>query len=64
MPPLVGLADGFYIVVAALLGAAFIVLSARFASERSLSAARWLFLFSITYLPLLWAALVADRLWI
>lgn len=64
MPPLVGLADSFYIVVAALLGSAFIVLSARFARERSLSAARWLFLFSITYLPLLWAALVADRLWI
>ena len=64
MPTLVGLADGFYLVVAALLGSAFIVLSARFARDRSLAAARGLFLFSITYLPLLWAALVADRLWI
>ena len=40
MPTLVGLADGFYIVVATVLGSAFIVLSARFAHERSLSAAR------------------------
>ena len=64
MPTLVGLAGGFYIVVATLLGCAFIVLSARFARQRSLSAARGLFMFSITYLPLLWAALLADRLWI
>ena len=64
MPPLVGLAGDFYIAVATLLGCAFIVLSARFARERSLPAARQLFLFSITYLPLLWGALVADRLWI
>ena len=64
MPPLVGLAGDFYIAVATLLGCAFIVLSARFARERSLPAARRLFLFSITYLPLLWGALVADRLWI
>jgi heme O synthase-like polyprenyltransferase len=26
--------------------------------------ARRLFLFSIAYLPLLWGALVADRLWL
>ena len=64
MPSLVGLSDGFYIIAATLLGSAFIVLSARFARQRSLSAARGLFLFSIAYLPLLWAALVADRLWI
>jgi protoheme IX farnesyltransferase len=64
MPTLVGLAGGFYIVIATLLGCAFIVLSARFAQERSLPAARQLFLFSITYLPLLSGALVADRLWI
>ena len=64
MPTLVGLASGFYVVVATVLGCAFIVLSARFARKRSLSSARQLFLFSITYLPLLWGALVADRLWI
>ena len=64
MPSLVGLADGFYLVVATLLGLTLIVLSARFARDRSMPAARHLFLFSITYLPLLWGALVADRLWI
>ena len=64
MPTLVGLAGDFYIVVATVLGCALIVLSARFARARSLEAARRLFLFSIIYLPLLWGALVADRLWI
>lgn len=64
MPALVGLAGGFYIVVATVLGLVLIALSARFARDRSNTAARRLFLFSITYLPLLWGALVADRLWI
>jgi protoheme IX farnesyltransferase len=64
MPTLVGLADGFYIVVATLLGCLLVALAARFAHERSTSAARRLFLFTIVYLPLLWGALVADRLWI
>jgi len=64
MPTLVGLASGFYIVVATVLGLALIALSARFARDRSNTAARRLFLFSITYLPLLWGALVADRFWI
>jgi len=39
-------------------------LSAVFARDRSTDSARQLFLFSITYLPLLLGALVADRLWI
>ena len=64
MPTLLGLAGGAYIVIATLLGGGLIVLSARFARDRSTTAARRLFLFSITYLPLLWGALVADRLWI
>ncbi|MBI2828352.1 MAG: protoheme IX farnesyltransferase [Acidobacteria bacterium] len=64
MPTLVGLAGGFYIVVATVLGLTLIALSARFARDRSIPAARRLFLFSITYLPLLWGALVADRLWL
>jgi protoheme IX farnesyltransferase len=64
MPTLVGLAGGFYIVVATMLGLTLIGLSASFARDRSTPAARRLFLFSITYLPLLWGALVADRLWI
>ena len=64
MPALVGLAGGFYILVATVLGLALIALSARFARDRSNTAARRLFLFSITYLPVLWGALVADRFWI
>jgi protoheme IX farnesyltransferase len=64
MPTLVGLASGFYIVVATLLGCVLVALSARFARERSTAAARRLFLFSIVYLPLLWGALLANRLWL
>jgi heme o synthase len=64
LPALVGLADAPYSIVATVLGLVFIGLSALFARERSMVNARRLFLFSITYLPLLWSALVADRLWI
>ena len=64
MPPLVGLAGGFYLVVVTVLGLTLIALSAGFARHRSIPAARRLFLFSIIYLPLLWGALVADRFWI
>jgi len=64
MPPLVGLAGGGYIAVATVLGLTLIALCVKFARERSAQAARRLFLFSIMYLPLLWGALVADRLWI
>jgi protoheme IX farnesyltransferase len=64
LPALVGLGGATYSIVATVLGLAFIGLSALFARERSHASARRLFLFSITYLPLLWAALVADRLWI
>ena len=64
LPAVVGLADAPYSIVATVLGFIFIGLSALFARDRSMVSARRLFLFSITYLPLLWGALVADRLWI
>jgi protoheme IX farnesyltransferase len=64
MPPLVGLAGAFYMAVATVLGLTLIVLSVQFARHRTVGAARQLFLYSITYLPLLWGALVADHLWI
>ena len=64
MPLLVGLAGVPYLIVASLLGCALLGLSAQFAADRSMAAARRLFLFSITYLPLLWGALVVDRLWL
>jgi protoheme IX farnesyltransferase len=64
LPALVGLAEAPYSIVATALGFILIGLSALFARDRSMASARRLFLFSITYLPLLWVALVADRLWI
>jgi protoheme IX farnesyltransferase len=64
LPALVGLAEAPYSIVATALGFIFIGLAALFARDRSMVSARRLFLFSITYLPLLWGALVADRLWI
>jgi protoheme IX farnesyltransferase len=64
LPALVGLADAPYSIIATALGLVFIALAALFARERSMAHARRLFLFSITYLPLLWGTLVADRLWI
>jgi protoheme IX farnesyltransferase len=64
LPAAVGLAGASYSAVAASLGIVFIWLSVIFARDRSADAARQLFLFSITYLPLLLGALVADRLWI
>jgi protoheme IX farnesyltransferase len=64
LPILVDLAGPVYAAVATLLGFAFIALAARFARDRSFLTARQLFLGSILYLPLLWGALVADRLWL
>jgi protoheme IX farnesyltransferase len=64
LPLLVGLAGVPYIMVAGVLGLAFIALAAVFARDRSIPSARRLFLFSIAYLPLLWGALVVDRLWL
>ncbi len=63
-PALAGLAGTPYVVVALTLGIALVALSARFARDRSTLSARRLFFASIVYLPLLWAMLVADRLWI
>ena len=64
MPAAVGLADVPYSILATLLGAGLIALSAMFARERTILSARRLFLYSIIYLPLLWTALVLDRIWI
>ncbi|MEE3203406.1 MAG: heme o synthase [Acidobacteriota bacterium] len=61
-PALVGLAGFPYLVVATVLGAAFLVLGVRFLSERSEPRARALFLGSLVYLSLLWVALVSARL--
>jgi protoheme IX farnesyltransferase len=64
LPAAVGLGDAPYSILATLLGAGFVALSALFARERTTTNAKRLFLYSIAYLPLLWTALVADRLWL
>jgi protoheme IX farnesyltransferase len=60
-PALVGVAGAPYLAVAIVLGGALVWLAARFASARDDATARALFLGSITYLPLLWIAMIADR---
>jgi protoheme IX farnesyltransferase len=62
-PALAGLAGAPYITVAIALGVALVALSLQFALDRSTMSARRLFFASIVYLPVLWAVLVADRLW-
>jgi protoheme IX farnesyltransferase len=62
LPALVGLAGAPYSIVATVLGLAFIGLSGAFARHRSTANARRLFLYSIIYLPILWATLIGDRL--
>lgn len=61
-PTALGMSGFPYLVVAIVLGVALLCLSVRFAQERSDTAARRLFIGSIVYLPLLWIAMIADRL--
>ena len=60
-PTFTGLAGTFYGVVALVLGAALFWLAARFAGARNEATARALFFGSITYLPLLWIAMIANK---
>src|SRR5258705_1467290 len=64
LPAALHIAGAPYSVLATLLGCGLIALSASFARERSTRTARQLFRYSIVYLPLLWGALVADRVWL
>ncbi len=64
LPAAVGIAGLPYSIVATILGFLLIGISLSFARDRSMPNARRLFMFSITYLPLLWGALVIDRLWL
>jgi heme o synthase len=56
-----GLAGSVYLVVALVLGAALFWLAGRFAAARNEATARALFYGSITYLPLLWIAMIANK---
>jgi heme o synthase len=60
-PSFVGVSGSTYLWVALVLGGALLVLAARFAAARSDNAARWLFFGSITYLPLIWTAMILDH---
>ena len=62
VPSLVGVSGTMYGAVAAVLGVLFLGLAVRFARARSDATARTLFFASITYLPLIWAAMIGDRL--
>jgi len=61
MPALAGVAGVAYAAIATVLGAGLLALSWRFAVARTDRAARALFLGSITYLPLLWIAMIANH---
>jgi heme o synthase len=60
-PAFVGVSGWIYFWIALVLGVALVVLAGRFARERSEAAARQLFFGSITYLPLIWAAMILDH---
>jgi protoheme IX farnesyltransferase len=60
-PTLAGIAGLVYFGVAAALGVALLALALRFAVDRTDRSARALFIGSITYLPLLWIAMIADK---
>jgi heme o synthase len=60
-PTLLGMTGAVYFGVAFVLTAALLALAIRFGVDRSVSSARRLFYGSITYLPLLWIAMIADR---
>jgi len=61
-PTFFGVSGYGYFVAALVLGLALLGLAARFARSRTDEAARALFLGSVTYLPIVWIAMIADRL--
>jgi protoheme IX farnesyltransferase len=62
VPALVGVSGMAYLIVAMALGIGLLSLAAGFAATRTDRSARRLFFGSITYLPILWIAMIADRL--
>jgi len=62
IPTLVGTSGRIYAGAALVLGLGLLGLAVRFAAARSDSSARWLFFASITYLPLIWIVMMADKL--
>jgi protoheme IX farnesyltransferase len=62
IPTLVAMSGTAYLATALALGVAFAWLALQFAQARTDETARHLFFGSIIYLPLLWIAMIADRL--
>jgi protoheme IX farnesyltransferase len=62
VPTAIGLSGAVYAAFAIVLGAGLLWLAIRFAATRSDRSARWLFFSSITYLPILWIVMMADKL--
>jgi protoheme IX farnesyltransferase len=62
LPTFAGIAGTVYFGSALALGIALLALAARFAATRSDASARALFFGSITYLPLIWIVMIANRL--
>jgi protoheme IX farnesyltransferase len=60
-PSLTGVSGSIYLWIALVLSAAMVWLAVRFATVRTEATARALFFGSITYLPLLWAAMIIDH---
>jgi protoheme IX farnesyltransferase len=61
LPAFLGIANYLYLAAELVLGGLFVAVAMRFLRMRTVSAARLLFIASITYLPLLLAALVLTR---
>ena len=61
VPTVAGIAGAVYFGAALVLSVAMLVLAVRFAATRSEAAARALFFGSITYLPLIWIVMIANR---
>jgi heme o synthase len=62
VPTVVGVSGAIYAAFAVLLGAGLLWLAIRFANTRTDHSARALFFGSITYLPLLWVAMIVNKL--
>lgn len=62
MPVAVGLAGTGYVAVAAPLGCLFVLLAARFLRQRTEWRARCLFVGSLVYLPVVWGAMLIERM--
>jgi heme o synthase len=60
-PPLMGMTGGIYFAGALVLGLVFLGLTLRFARTRAVRDARRVFFGSITYLPLLWILMIANK---